>query len=99
MPARCARKTGDFTSHRDRVEAGVERIGNRAAQGADGPDARARRCVGVTDCHKAPGQRVTTLPQSYDMPPHADPMPGQVHGLSCKLLISLKKVLPKIQSI
>jgi len=26
-------------------------------------------------------------------------MPGQVHGLSCKLLISLTKVLLKIQSI
>jgi hypothetical protein len=53
MPTRRARKTGNLAAHRNRIEASIQRIGDRAAQGADGPDARTRRCVGITQCHKS----------------------------------------------
>jgi hypothetical protein len=43
-------------------------------------------------------RRDATLPQRAMGPLHAARTAGQAHGSSCKPLISLKKVLLKIQS-
>jgi hypothetical protein len=99
MSARGAREAGNFPAHRDRIEARVERIGNRPAQRADSPDPRAWRWIRVTQGHKTPVRPAATLPQWVARPRCRGPGTEQVHGLSCKLLISLEKELLKIQSI